>query len=140
MPCDALVRPLREDDLPAATRICQLAFGTFLGASEPETFWADRNYVHGRWRATRIAAFCAEAGGELAGSNFATNRGSVGFFGPITVRPDLADQGIRPRLMIGSFNDWGTRHDYLRARGFRTELLGIAMHRAKEAAYSRPGV
>lgn len=113
MPRDILVRPLRETDLPAAARICRLAFGTFLGAPDPETFWADRDYVHGRWHAAHIAAFGAEAGGELAGSNFATSWGSVGFFGPITVRPDFADQGIGTRLIeavMRSFTDWGTRH------------------------------
>jgi len=31
-------------------------------------------------------------------------------------------------------------YNYLRARGFRTELLGIAMHRPNEPAYSRAGV
>jgi len=113
MPRDILVRPLRKADLPAAARICRLAFGTFLGAPDPETFWTDRDYVHGRWRAAHIAAFGAEAGGELVGSNFATNWGSVGFFGPITVRPDFADQGIGTRLIeavISSFTGWGIRH------------------------------
>jgi ribosomal protein S18 acetylase RimI-like enzyme len=113
MPGDVLVRPLREADLPAAARVCRVAFGTFLGAPDPEIFWADRDYVHGRWRGAHIAAFGAEADGELVGSNFATNWGSVGFFGPITVRPDLSDRGIGTKLIeavIGSFNDWGIRH------------------------------
>jgi len=128
MPSDSLIRPLREDDLPAAARICRVAFGTFLGVPEPETFWADRDYIHGRWRAAHIAAFGAETGGELAGSNFATNWGSVGFFGPITVRPDLADQGIGARLIeavIGSFNDWGTRHAGLFTFPYSPKHIGL---------------
>jgi hypothetical protein len=47
------------------------------------------------------------------GSNFATNWGSVGFFGPLTVRPDLWNGGTGTRLVeavVGSFGDWGTRH------------------------------
>jgi hypothetical protein len=36
---------LREEDLPEAERIFRLAFGTFIGVPEPETFWADRDYV-----------------------------------------------------------------------------------------------
>ena len=128
MPRNVLVRPLRETDLPAAARICRIAFGTFLGAPEPETFWADRDYVHGRWRAAHIAAFGAEGGGELVGSNFATNWGSVGFFGPITVRPDLADQGIGAKLIeavMGSFSDWGTRHAGLFTFPYSPKHIGL---------------
>ena len=107
------IRALYESDLAAAERICRIAFGTFLGAPHPETFWADRDYVRGRWGAAHTAAFAAEAGGELVGSNFATNWGSVGFFGPLTVRPDLWGGGTGTRLVeavVGSFEDWGTRH------------------------------
>jgi GNAT superfamily N-acetyltransferase len=107
------VRPLRESDLTAAEKICRVAFGTFLGASDPETFWADRDYVRGRWGAAHTAAFAAETGGELVGSNFAINWGTVGFFGPLTVRPNLWDGGIGTILVeaaMGSFGDWGTRH------------------------------
>ncbi|NNH32593.1 GNAT family N-acetyltransferase, partial [Rhizobium sp. SEMIA 4085] len=76
------IRALAETDLPEAERIFRLAFGTFLGAPEPETFWSDRDYVRGRWQAPYVTAFAAEVGGELVGSNFATRWGSVGFFGP----------------------------------------------------------
>jgi GNAT superfamily N-acetyltransferase len=128
MACDVVVRPLRETDLPAAARICRVAFGTFLGTPEPENFWTDRDYVHGRWRAPHIAAFGADAGGEFAGSNFATNWGSVGFFGPITVRPDLADQGIGSSLVeaaMGSFSDWGTRHAGLFTFPYSPKHIGL---------------
>jgi N-acetylglutamate synthase-like GNAT family acetyltransferase len=49
----------------------------------------------------------------LVGSNFATNWGSVGFFGPLTVRPDLWDRGVASRLMepiMACFERWGTKH------------------------------
>jgi hypothetical protein len=81
------VRPLTENDLPAARQIMCLAFGTFLGAPEPEKFWSDLDYVGTRWRADSGSAFGAEIDGELVGSNFATSWGSVGFFGPLTVHP-----------------------------------------------------
>jgi hypothetical protein len=42
------VAPLREEDLPEAARIIRVAFGTFLGASDPENFWTDRDYAFGR--------------------------------------------------------------------------------------------
>jgi GNAT superfamily N-acetyltransferase len=108
-----VIRPLAEGDLPAAQRIVRLAFGTFLGAPDPENFWADRDYVHGRFAAEHVVAFAAVLNGELAGSNFATRWGSVGFFGPLTVRPDLWDSGIG-QLLVGAageqFERWGIRH------------------------------
>ena len=91
--------PLAEHDLPEAERIFRVAFGTFLGVPEPETFWSDRDYVYGRWRAPHVAALGAAAGGRLVGSNFATRWGSVGFFGPITVDPALQDRGIGKALL-----------------------------------------
>jgi len=39
------IRPMAEADLAAAARLLRLAFGTFLGAPDPEKFWADRDYV-----------------------------------------------------------------------------------------------
>jgi hypothetical protein len=66
-----LIRPLTTDDLPEARRIFCAAFGTFLGASDPKNFWADRDYVNGRFGAEHVASFAAELDGELVGSNFA---------------------------------------------------------------------
>ncbi|HEU0047097.1 MAG TPA: GNAT family N-acetyltransferase [Nitrososphaera sp.] len=108
-----VVRQLREKDLSAADQVFRLAFGTFLGLPDPATSWADVNYVHTRWRTDPTAALGAEVGGELVGSNFATNWGSVGFFGPLTVRPDFWDQGVAKRLLeptMELFAKWGTKH------------------------------
>jgi GNAT superfamily N-acetyltransferase len=83
------------------------------GVPQPETFWADRDYVNSRWRADHTAAFCAEVAGEFVGSNFATRWGSVGFFGPITVGPDSWDHGVAKRLMgavVEQFDEWGIKH------------------------------
>jgi GNAT superfamily N-acetyltransferase len=91
----------------------RLAFGTFIGLPEPTAFMGDADYVRTRWRADPNAAFVAEVGGELIGSNFATNWGSVGFFGPLTIRPDFWDQGVGKRLMepvMELFDKWATRH------------------------------
>jgi len=66
------IRPMEEADLKEVRRIFRVAFGTFLGAPEPETFWADREYVFTRWRTDASAALVAEANGNLAGLNFAT--------------------------------------------------------------------
>jgi GNAT superfamily N-acetyltransferase len=106
-----MIAPLAEFDIPEAQRIFRVAFGTFLGAPEPETFWSDRDYLHGRWRAPHVAAFSAKRDGQLVGSNFATRWGSVGFFGPITVRPNLQEGGIAKALLaqtMAQFDAWGT--------------------------------
>jgi predicted N-acetyltransferase YhbS len=110
---DVVVRPLVERDIPVAERIFRLAFGTFVGAVDPATHWSDRDYLRGRWRADPSAAFAAELDGEVVGSNFATNWGSVGFFGPLTVHPDLWDRRIGQLLIdraMRRFDAWGTQH------------------------------
>ena len=110
---DISVRPLQENDLATADRIVRLAFGTFLGLPDPASFMGDANYVRTRWKANPAAAFGAEINQELVGSNFATNWGSVGFFGPLTIRPDLWDRGIGKRLMepvLECFDKWQTQH------------------------------
>jgi GNAT superfamily N-acetyltransferase len=107
------IAPLNDKDLPKAERIFRVAFGTFLGAPDPEVFWADRDYVYGRHRAPHVAAFGATIDGNLVGSNFATKWGSVGFFGPLTVRPDLQERGIAQALLartMEQFDSWETRH------------------------------
>ncbi len=109
---NVLIRPMKEADLGEARRIFRLAFGTFLGVPDPEAFWADREYVFTRWRADPGAAFVAEENGKLAGSNFATRWGSFGFFGPLTVRPDLWDQHVAQKLLAPAmelFEKWDLR-------------------------------
>jgi hypothetical protein len=65
IPYRALIRALIEADLPQAALICRDAFGTFLGAPDPENFWADRDYVYGRFGAEHVASFAAEQDDEL---------------------------------------------------------------------------
>jgi GNAT superfamily N-acetyltransferase len=109
----AVIRALAEPDLPQAQRIVRRAFATFLGAPDPENFWTDFDYVYGRFGAEHIASFAAEQDGELLGSNFATRWGSVGFFGPLSIRPDHWDSGVGQRLVAAAcqaFDGWGIRH------------------------------
>jgi GNAT superfamily N-acetyltransferase len=104
-----VIGPLVDRDLPAAERIFRVAFGTFLGAPDPETFWRDRDLVYGRWRSPHVAAIGATINGKLVASNFATKWGSVGFFGPITVLPDLQERGIAKALLaatVDQFDNW----------------------------------
>ncbi len=92
-------RPLAEADLPEADRIFRLAFSTFIGLPDPAAFMPGADLVFTRWRADPAATLGAYADGRLVGSNFAANWGSFGFFGPLTVHPDLWNQGIARRLL-----------------------------------------
>ncbi|HEY1452334.1 MAG TPA: GNAT family N-acetyltransferase [Roseiarcus sp.] len=108
------VRPLAQRDLSQAQKIIRNAFGTFLGAPDLENFWTDFDYAHGRHGAEHVASFAADDDkGDLAGVNFATRWGSVGFFGPLSVRPDLWDKGIASPLVAAvssQFERWGVSH------------------------------
>jgi GNAT superfamily N-acetyltransferase len=108
-----VVRPLENGDLSEAALIVRLAFGTFVGAPDLATFWSDRDYVYGRSRAPHVASFGASLDGKLLGSNFATHWGSVGSFGPLSVRPELQDSGIARKLLdrtMAQFDTWDSRH------------------------------
>jgi GNAT superfamily N-acetyltransferase len=107
------IRPLAEADLPQAQRIMRHAFGTFLGAPNLDEFWTDFDYIYGRFGCEHTVAFAADEDGQLAGSNFATRWGSVGFFGPLSTRPDLWDRGIAQPLVAAAcdtFEQWGVSH------------------------------
>lgn len=109
----ALIRPMTERDLPAARKICCTAFGTFLGAPDPENFWPELDYVYGRFGAEHVVGVTAEVNGEVVGSNFATKWGSVGFFGPLSIRPDLWNRGFAQplvRAVSDVFEQWGVSH------------------------------
>jgi GNAT superfamily N-acetyltransferase len=122
------IRPLQENDLEAADRIFRVAFGTFLGLPDPMQFYASADYVRTRWLADPEAAFGAELEHQIVGSNFAANWGSVGFFGPLTVRPDLWDRGIAKKLLapvMDTFQRWGTRHAGLFTFAHSTKHVGL---------------
>ena len=106
------IRPLDKHDLSEADRIFRLAFGTFLGLPDPMSFMGDADFVRTRWVSDSAAALGAYIDDALVGSNFVTNRGSFGFLGPLTIRPDLWEKGIAKRLLeatMGVFEKWGTR-------------------------------
>ena len=110
---DVVVRPLRRDDLPVADHIFRLAFGTFIGLPDPLAFAGDADLIRPRYLADPSATFGAEVDGELVGSNVVTSWGTVGFFGPLTVRPDHWDRGIAKLLLertVELFEQWGITH------------------------------
>jgi GNAT superfamily N-acetyltransferase len=125
---DVVVRLLNQPDLANADRILRLAFGTFIGLPDPMTFLGDGDYVRARWIADPTACFAAEVRGEIAGSNFATNWGSVGFFGPLTVHPSFWDRGVGQHLMepvMESFSRWNVTHAGLYTFSHSVKHVGL---------------
>jgi GNAT superfamily N-acetyltransferase len=111
---NVLIRPLVESDLAEAERIFRVAFSTFLGLpSDGPRMTADTALVRTRWVTDPSATLAAEHAGKLIGSNFATNWGSFGFFGPITIEPAYWDRGVAQQLLgptMEIFRRWGSRH------------------------------
>jgi GNAT superfamily N-acetyltransferase len=107
------IRPLRAEDLSDADHIFRLAFGTFLKLDPPESFGGDAAFIEARWKAEHTAAFVAEVDGKVVGVLFIANWGTVGYFGPLTIRPDYWDRGVGKRLVetaVDQFAAWQTRH------------------------------
>lgn len=106
------VQQLKEDQVDDADRIFRLAFGTFMGMENPEGNFPDVNLVRTRYRTSPDSFFGAENEGKLLGSNYVTNWGSVGFFGPLTVHPEHWDSGVGSRLMepvVEKLDQWDAK-------------------------------
>ncbi len=107
------IRPLKEAELDQADQIFRSSFGSFLGLPDPSAFMSGAELVRARWRSNSSAFLAAELDGELVGSCYATNWGSLGFLGPLTIRPGLWDRGLGQKLLeqvIELFGTWRTRH------------------------------
>lgn len=104
------IRPMGEADTTEAERVMRVAFGTFLRLPDPASFAGDACMVAPRFAAEPRAAFVAERDGAIVGSCTAVRWGDVAFVGPLTVRPDLWDQGVAKRLLapvLDRFAEWG---------------------------------
>src|SRR5579862_5240105 len=108
----AQVRKMQKSDVPIARSILRLAFGTFLGLPDPNSFAADKDYIGTRWKANPDAALVAEVDGAVVGSNIVTNWGSFGFFGPLTIQPEFWNRGVAQSLLAATvdlFERWAVR-------------------------------
>ncbi len=103
------IRTMKEKDLPEADRIFRLAFGTWNNLPDPIQFGGDTDFVRTRWLVDAGATFVAEDAGTLVGSNFVAIWGKVGFFGPLTVHPDLWDRGIAQLLLKATIERFAQR-------------------------------
>lgn len=93
------IGPLASSEVDEADRIVRIAFGTFLGLPDPLTSFGDRDMFRTRWKAGNTRVLAARKDGVLVGSNVITRWGSLGWFGPMSVRPDLWDRGVARALL-----------------------------------------
>ena len=150
---DISIRPMIRSDITAARRIYQLAFGTFNAVPDPENYRQDIDTITNRWSMYPAASWVAECGGRVIGSNLATNWGSVGFFGPLTVHPEFWNRGVAQKLLqpaMAQFGQWGAAHvglftyahspkhlELYRRYGFWPRFLTAVM--SKPVTLSAPG-
>ena len=110
---DIVIRHMVQDDILEADRIIRLAFGTFMGHDDPESYRADARYAYPRYSADPSASFVAELDGKIIGSNFGLRWGSIGVFGPLTVHPEYWNSGVGSKLMepvVKCFEEWSVTH------------------------------
>ena len=111
---------LQAHDLGTADHIFRLAFGTFVGLPEPTEFYKDIAYFSHRWKINPNRAFAAEVDGKLVGSNFVTLGMS--------------------RLVAGINTSRESAYFRMLACGFRSDIIGVAMHKPNDPGYNRQDV
>ncbi len=103
------VRRMLPADVDEADRVTRLAFGTIRGLEDPSRMFGAAELVRSRFRARPDEAWVAERDGEIVGAVFASRWGSLGWFGPLAVRPDLWDGGVGSLLLepvLEAFSRW----------------------------------
>lgn len=122
------VGPLKKHEIDEADRIFRMAFGTFLGLPNPADFMGDRDLMKSRWQAKHVRVIAARQDGRLIGSNVITRWGSFGFFGPLTVLPELWNSGVAQKLLedtLRVFDEWGVRHTGLYTFAASAKHIGL---------------
>ncbi len=119
---------LKKTEVKEADRIFRLAFGTFLGMSNPSDFAGDRDMLISRCQSPHVKALAARENGRLIGSNLITRWGSFAFFGPLTVLPEYWDRGIAQQLLeatVKIFDQDGLRRTGLFTFAHSTKHVGL---------------
>ena len=156
---DVHIRPMLEADLDAVLEItnsafCELVERTTGRRPEGPMFASGL----GRYRLSLDPLGChvAVRGDEVVGANFSVLRGTLGWFGPLAVRPDAQGLGIAQLLVQEFVRSAGERgatlmgletmanspqhvHLYMKL-GFRPSWTGISFRREARAAKLPSGV
>jgi ribosomal protein S18 acetylase RimI-like enzyme len=139
------VRTMREADLDAVLKITNDAFRGLVQSNtgrRPEGPLFASSLGRYRLEVDPRGCHVALSGDEVVGANFSVLRGTLGWFGPLAVRPDVQGHGIAQRLVmecLRSAEERGVRlmgletlansaqhvHLYLKL-GFRPSWTGIS--------------
>lgn len=91
-----VVRTAQEGDLAPADAVLRAAFDAFTGATG---HLRDGDPLRSRWRTDPERVVVAELNGQVVGSNAITVRGTTGWFGPLSVAPQLWGRGLAHPLV-----------------------------------------
>ena len=137
IPTGVKLRPGRPKDAPELGKICYDAFfaisnkhGYPCDFPSPE---AAADVLKVLLNHPKFYSVVAESFGEIIGSNFLDERGTVTGVGPITVQPNLQNTGVGRQLML----DVMKRSDSIGAAGIR--LVQAAYHARSLALYTKLG-
>ncbi len=133
---DITLRMVEQRDLDSCGRIC---FDAFHSIASKHGFNADfpsaeisTGLLTGLSQHPGFYGVVAEVNGEVVGSNFVDERGSIGGIGPVTVAPGVQDLGVGRHLM---------EHVIARAdgKGMALRLTQAAYHSRSLSLYSKLG-
>jgi predicted N-acetyltransferase YhbS len=131
------IRRAREADAPELGRICYEGFRSIAEAHNypPDMPSAEHamGLVSGMIPHPGFFSAVAEVNGRIAGSNFMDERGPIYGVGPITVDPDVQNDGVGQALMQAALDRFRERG----AAGVR--LVQSAYHRRSLALYCKLG-
>ena len=156
---DVHIRPMLEADLDAVLEITNSAFRELVERTtgrRPEGPMFASGLGRYRLSLDPLGCHVAVRGDEVVGANFSVLRGTLGWFGPLAVRPDAQGLGIAQLLVQEFFRSAGERgatlmgletmanspqhvHLYMKL-GFRPSWTGISFRREARAAKLLPGV
>src|SRR5438445_757104 len=156
---DVHIRPMLEADLDAVLEITNSAFRELVERTtgrRPEGPMFASGLGRYRLSLDPLGCHVAVRGDEVVGANFSVLRGTLGWFGPLAVRPDAQGLGIAQLLVQEFFRSAGERgatlmgletmanspqhvHLYMKL-GFRPSWTGISFRREARAAKLPSGV
>jgi GNAT superfamily N-acetyltransferase len=104
------VRALALIEAGEADALFRLAFGTFLGLSDPMTFRPGASIFAHRLAMYPDGVFAIEQAGQLIGAAIANRWGKVGVVGPVVVTPHQWQHGVGRALVdrtVARLEEWG---------------------------------
>ena len=112
------VRPMAHADLKIAAEVTNAAFGSLSGRPAGEPTYP-LPFFELRFASDPHGCFVAvEETGSVLGAVFSVARGSLGWFGPLSVRPEFQQGGIGEALVAECLTSWAERD--IRLTGLET--------------------